>query len=483
MLRVFVFLAAFVMTGFWCTNKMNSKAGSVAITSLSDTSFSRAIKNYTGYCGGCHGEKMDAFVDRNWKHGSTRQDLFKAIKKGYADEGMPGFEPTFTDEETYELADYILTGIENRKRYDFKKDSVKENFFPSKDIDIRLDTIVKISSVGWGMKFLPNGDMLYTEKSGKLFRVSRDKIKQEITGVPEVQFAQQGGLLDIELHPQFSKNNIIYISYSAIKKVKEKTLSTTAIMRAVLRDNVLTEQQIIFEALPYLSATVHYGCRLKFDSDGFLYFTIGDRSNYKEHPQSLSNPFGKVHRINDDGSIPADNPFVNTPGAITSIYTYGNRNPQGLDMQPQTGIMWQDEHGPRGGDEVNIIKKGKNYGWPLISYGINYNNKIITNKTKMDGMEQPELYWIPSIGPGGMCFVKGDIYPAWKGDLMASSMRFGYINRCIIKGTKIIGQEMLIKNMGRIRDIQQSPDGYLYISVEKGYIFRLVPVKTTVFKN
>lgn len=184
-----------------------------------------------------------------------------------------------------------------------------------------------------------------------------------------------------------------------------------------------------------------------------------------------------MHRINDDGSIPSDNPFVNKAGATTSIYTYGNRNPQGLDMQPETGTMWQDEHGPGGGDELNIIKKGKNYGWPLISSGIDYNNKIIISKTKMEGMEQPELYWIPSIGPGGMCFVKGDIYPAWKGDLMASSMRFGYINHCIIKGKKIIGQEMLIKNMRRIRDIQQSPDGHLYISVEKGYIFRLVPVK------
>ena len=326
------------------------------------------------------------------------------------------------------------------------------------------------------MNFLPGGDLLFTEKSGKLYRVNKNKTRQEITGVPEVLYAQQAGLMDIELHPRFSTNNVLYISYSAVKKDNGKRLSTTAIMRAVLKDNALTEQKIIFEALPYLTPTIHYGCRLEFDRSGYLYFSVGDRSNYKEHPQSLSNPFGKIHRINDDGSIPADNPFVNTPGAIGSIYTYGNRNPQGLAMQPETGIMWQDEHGPRGGDEVNIIKKGKNYGWPVISYGIDYNGVPITNKTQMEGMEQPEIYWIPSIGPGGMTFVKGDIYPAWKGDLMASSMRFGYINRCIISGTKITGQEMLIKNMGRIRDIQQSPDGYLYISVEKGYIFRLVPV-------
>jgi aldose sugar dehydrogenase len=282
--------------------------------------------------------------------------------------------------------------------------------------------------------------------------------------------------MDIALHPKFKKNNLLYISYSAIKKTEGKPLSTTAIMQAVLKGNELTEQKIIFEALPYLSPTIHYGCRLEFDRKGYLYFTVGDRSNYKEHPQSLANPFGKVHRIHADGSIPSDNPFISTPGAVPSIYTYGNRNPQGLAMQPSTGIMWEDEHGPRGGDEVNIVQKGTNYGWPVISYGIDYTGIPITKKTAQEGMAQPALYWIPSIGPGGMKFVKGNRYPAWKGDLMATSMRFGYLNRCKIKGKKIIGEELLIKNMGRMRDVDQSPNGYLYISVEKGYIFRLVPV-------
>lgn len=482
MLKTFSFIGLVFITGFWWSVTTDTAATgdsgfSSPTTVANDTSYSRAMANYTSYCGGCHGDKMDAFVDRKWKHGNSREDLFKAIKHGYENEGMPAYDTTFTDAETYELSDYILTGIENLKRYTPDKDIVKENFFPSKDINIRLDTIVKNIVVAWGMTFLPNGDLLFTEKSGKLYRVNKKKVMQEIKGVPEVLYAQQAGLMDIKLHPQFKKNNTLYLSYSAIKKGEGKPLSTTAIMRAVLKGNELTEKKIIFEALPYQSPTIHYGCRLEFDRNGYLYFTVGDRSNYKEHPQSLSNPFGKVHRIKDDGSIPADNPFVNTPGAITSIYTYGNRNPQGLAMQPSTGIMWEDEHGPRGGDEVNIVRKGKNYGWPVISYGIDYTGIPITNKTKQEGMEQPELYWIPSIGPGGMTFVKGDRYPAWKGDLMATSMRFGYLNRCIMKGTKITGEEMLIKNMGRMRDVQQSPDGYLYISVEKGYIFRLVPVK------
>lgn len=482
MLKSIGFISVMVITGIWCTTKMHN--GTVASTTvsgntaiLSDTNFNGAIKNYANYCGGCHGEKMDAFVDRKWKHGNNRGDLYKAIKHGYEVEGMPAYDTTFTDEETYKLADYILTGIENLKKYDYKKEPVKVNFFPSKDIDIRLDTVVKDIGIAWGMTFLPNGDLLFAEKSGKLYRVDKNKKKQEITGVPQVLFAQQAGLMDIALHPNFKKNNVLYISYSALKKTEGKNLSTTAIIRTVLKGNELTEQKIIFEALPYLNSNIHYGCRLQFDRNGYLYFSVGDRGNYKEHPQSLGNPFGKIHRINDDGSIPADNPFVKTPGAIPSIYTYGNRNPQGLAMQPSSGIIWEDEHGPRGGDEVNIVRKGKNYGWPIISYGIDYTGIPITNKTTMEGMEQPELYWIPSIGPGGMVFVTGNRYPAWKGDLMASSMRFGYLNRCIMNGTKITGEEMLIKNMGRMRDVDQSPDGYLYISVEKGYIFKLVPVK------
>ncbi len=480
MLKIFSVISAFLFFGIWSTSylKYNEAKNTNFIQPYAkDSIFSRAIINYTNYCGGCHGEKMDAFVDRSWKHGNTRENLFKAIKHGYELEGMPSYDTTFTDEETYELSDYILTGIENLKRYDNSKDVIKENFFPSKDIDIRFDTIAKGIGLVWGMAFTPKGDLIYTEKSGKLYKVDKKKNITQINGVPEVLFAQQAGLMDITLDPQFKKNNTIYISFSAFKKEGNKKLSTTAIMKAVLKGNTLTEQKIIFEALPYLEPTIHYGCRMVFDNNGYLYFSVGDRSNYKEHPQSIRNPFGKIHRIYADGSIPKDNPFVDSIGAIGSIYTYGNRNPQGLAMHPTTGIIWEDEHGPRGGDEVNIVRKGINYGWPIISYGIDYNGTIITKITKKEGLEQPIKYWIPSIGPGGMVFVKGNKYPAWKGNLMATSMRYGYVNRCIIDGQNITGEEMLIKNMGRIRDIEQSPDGYLYISVEKGFIFKLMPIK------
>ena len=217
---------------------------------------------------------------------------------------------------------------------------------------------------------------------------------------------------------------------------------------------------------------------MQFAKDGYLYFSVGERGNEKENPQSLSNDHGKIHRIKDDGSIPKDNPFVDTPGAKPSIWSYGHRNPQGAVINPATGVLWENEHGPRGGDEINIIVKGKNYGWPLVSYGINYNGIPITNKTTMEGIEPPILYWIPSIGPSGMAFVKGDRYKGWKGNLLVGSLRFKYLNLCRLKGNKVISEEILFKNIGRVRDVRMAPDGFIYMSVENpGTVYKLVPVK------
>ena len=439
---------------------------------------SNIVENhYKNFCAGCHGEKMDAFVDRKWKYGNTREDLFIGIKKGYPDGGMPAYDSAFSTEEMYALADYIIAGIKNRERYDFSSAGKNENLFVSEDQNVKLDTIVKGMESPWSMAFLPNNEMLVTEKSGKLYRVKKDRSLQIISGTPAVTAEGQGGLLDVILHPDFKKNNLIYMSYSAFKKEGTATLSTTAIMRAKLNGNILEQQQVIFEALPYSRTRHHYGSRMVFGRDGFLYFSVGERGNEKENPQSLQNDLGKIHRIKEDGSIPATNPFVNKPGFKASIFTYGNRNPQGLTMHPVTGAIWSHEHGPRGGDEINIIGAAKNYGWPAISYGINYNGKIITDKSAMDGMEQPLLYWIPSIAPSGMAFVTGNRYKGWNGDLLVGSLRFKYLNRCKIKKGKVVGEEMLLKNIGRLRDVRMSPDGFIYVSVENpGFVFKLIPV-------
>ena len=479
MLRILLFYTFSSIILFGCAeNKKQADEAGVDSASDSFHMVPKVVQHYSSSCAECHGVKMDAFADREWVHGSTREDLFKGIKSGYPSAGMPAFDSAYLDEEIYELTDYIMTGIDNRKRYDFTEKPTATESFPSETFNIKLDTIVKDMKSPWGMAFLPDGGMLVTEKSGQLYKVDKERLRVLVTGTPAVSDAGQGGMLDVVLHPGFASNQLMYISYSGIKKEGADELATTVIMRAKLEGSRLVDKKIIFEALPYSKTRHHYGCRMVFGRDGLLYFSVGDRGNEKENPQSTNNDLGKIHRVKDDGSIPADNPLINNPDAKQSIYTWGNRNPQGLTIHPVTGAVWANEHGPRGGDEINSIEKGKNYGWPVISYGINYNNAVITNKTTQEGMEQPFHYWLPSIGPSGMAFVTGDKYKGWEGDLLVGSLRFKYLNRSKMKDGKITGEELLLKNIGRVRDVRMSPGGDIYIAVEfPGYIFKLVPVQ------
>lgn len=481
--RILLISLTIIGTVYACSNakKMSSDGMTSDTADLASTSqeFAAAKASYAEYCAGCHGEQMQAFVDRKWKYGKEDEDLFKAIKIGYTEDGMPSYDTTFTDEEIYDLVAYIQTGIKNVDQYTFEAVDKPTGVVATQAMSIRLDTVVAGLTNPWGMTFLPNGDMLFTEKGGELFRLTEDGDQQLINGVPEVKSEGQGGLLDVELHPQFSDNNWIYLSYSKPKKEGDQTLATTAVMRAKLSGNQLSEQKMIFEALPYSNRRHHYGSRLEFDPEGYLFISVGDRGNREENPQSLDNHCGKIHRVYDDGRIPEDNPFVGQDNAMASIFSYGHRNPQGLARHPETGEMWDHEHGPRGGDEVNRIEKGKNYGWPVISYGINYNGTTFTNKTEQEGMEQPELYWVPSIAPCGSTFVTGNRYPAWKGDLLVGSLRFDYVNRCIVEDNEIVGEEKLFKNIGRVRAVEMGRDGYIYVSVEDpGFIFRVVPVNS-----
>ncbi len=439
----------------------------------------RAARNYASYCAGCHGEKMDAFVDRQWKHGQSQADLVRAVKEGYADEGMPAFAATFSDAEMEELAVYMRQGIDHFNQYAAAANtSPSGNIFTTGAVSVRLDTVVRGMKSVWGMAFLPDGRMLITDRSGHLYAVANNKKVTEVNGLPPILDEGQGGLMDVIIHPDFRKNKLVYLSYSAVKEDGNRKLGTTAIYRAKLEGNALVNGQVIFEAFPYSRTRHHYGSRMVFGRDGMLYFSVGERGNEKENPQTLENDLGKIHRIRDDGSVPADNPFVQTPGARPTIFSYGHRNPQGLAVHPQTGELWSHEHGPRGGDEVNIVKKGANYGWPVITYGINYNGKIISNKTAAEGMEQPVKYWIPSIAPSGMAFVQGKRYKSWEGQLLTGSLRFKYLNLSHIEGKQVTGEEMLLKNIGRLRDVRMGPDGYLYVAVENpGFVFRLLPVK------
>ena len=438
---------------------------------------SGADATFKKFCASCHGADANVFADRQWKHGNTKADLIKSIAEGYPDLGMPTWSAALKPQEISDMADYILDGIAKRKAYDFN-DKPKSNIFVQNSMTVKLDTIAQGIKKPWGMAFLPDGDMVFTDCGGDIYRI-KDKQKTKIEGGPKVLADGQGGLLDVELHPKFAENKQIYFSYSKFKDSAGGRWSTTAVMRASLEGNTLTNQTDIFVAQPYLKTRHHYGSRLEFDRNGFLFITVGDRGQHEPlYPQRLDVDCGKVHRVFDDGRVPTDNPFVKIDTARKTIWSYGHRNPQGMAMNPATGEMWSNEHGPRGGDEVNIPQKAKNYGWPVISYGINYDGKILTPFTKKENMEQPLIYWVPSIGPSGMTFVTGDKYKAWKGDALVGSLRFKYLNRCKLEGNKIVSEEILLKNIGRLRFVEMGRDGYIYVGVEEpGYIFKLLPVE------
>lgn len=444
-------------------------------TALSEAQLEKAATNFSTYCAGCHGEQAATFADRKWKFGQGPEELFASIKFGHPDAGMPAFEKTFTDEEIKGLVGYIQEGMSRVAQYSFEDTQNLSGTLQAEQFRYRLDTVAMgIGEVPWGMEFLPDGGMLITEIGGTLYRKSPDGNLQKVSGTPKVVAQGQGGLLDIELHPNFSSNGVIYLSYSAPKGNEQ----TTAIMRAKLEGNQLTQQKVIFEALPYSTTHHHYGSRMAFGPDGNLYFSVGDRGNHDENPQDLSRHPGKIHRIKDDGSIPADNPFVGQDNTKGSIFAYGNRNPQGIAFHPQTGVLWENEHGPRGGDEINTIQKGVNYGWPVISYGINYDGTPITDKTELENLQQPLQVWTPSIAPSGMAFVTGNRYKGWEGSVLSGSLRFKFLNRSTLDGSKVSQEEQLLKNIGRVRDVKMSPDGYIHVAVENpARIYRLVPVE------
>lgn len=337
-----------------------------------------------------------------------------------------------------------------------------------------FETIIDELNVPWGMAFLPDGSILVTEQTGELIHF-KDGKKTMVKNVPEVYFRGQGGLLDLELHPKYDENGWIYISYSSVEG--EEDGGNTAIMRARLKGDALVDNEVIYKATPNTTKGHHFGSRIEFDNKGFLYFSAGERGERDINPQDIKRDNGKIYRINDDGSVPSDNPFVGTAGAREAIYSYGHRNPQGMLKHYETGEIWVHEHGPRGGDEINIIEKGVNYGWPIISYGINYNGTTFTDKTKQDGMKQPMHYWLPSIAPSGMTFVTSDNYPELKGSLLVGSLKFQYLERLTFENGKVTSREKLIENVGRLRNVRQGPGGDIYVGVEGKGILKLVKKK------
>ena len=340
-------------------------------------------------------------------------------------------------------------------------------------INYKIEVIVDNIDIPWGMDFISANEILVTEKSGILYKIINGQ-KIKVDGVPEVYLRGQGGFLDIALHPDHLENNIIYFTMSS--EIGEGSGGNTALYMAKLNDYSLTDLKLLYKAEPNTKKGQHWGSRIVFDNKGHLFFSIGDRGNRDIYPQNIKLDGGKIYRLNLDGSIPSDNPFIKIKGAKSAVYSYGHRNPQGLTIHPETGILWEHEHGPRGGDEINLPEKGKNYGWPLITYGINYIGTKITDETMAPGLEQPIYYWKPSIAPSGMTFLTSDIYPEWKGSLFVGSLVFQYLERLVIKNNMVIYREKILDGIGRVRNVKQGPDGYLYIGVEGKGIIKISPL-------
>jgi len=327
----------------------------------------------------------------------------------------------------------------------------------------------------WSVAFLPEDGYLITERDGRLLRVAANGAKTEITGLPQITARKQGGLLGIALDPDFSNNHLVYFSYVA----RGYGGTGTQVARARLEGDELADLEVIFKAEPKKRTDLHFGSRLLFLPDGTLLITLGERFHMQE-AQDTGTHLGKLIRINPDGSAPQDNPFAGQKGAKPEIYSYGHRNVQGIALEPGTGTIWEHEHGPKGGDEVNIIKPGANYGWPVITYGIDYDGSVITDRKEAPGMEQPVIYWVPSIAPSGMAFYNGDKFPEWKGDLFVGALAGTHLRRLEVEGQTITEQEVMLADMEeRIRDVAAGPDGFIYVLTDshEGRLIRLEPAQ------
>ena len=343
----------------------------------------------------------------------------------------------------------------------------------AEDIELNVETLADGLTHPWGMAFMPDGNILVSERAGGLrVYTPGEGLGERLKNVPDVAAVNQGGMLDVAVDPDFASNNTIYFCYSK----PGDGGSSSSVTKATLKDGEIADAKTIFTAAPLVNNGFHFGCRLAFDSEGYLFVTLGDRYKYMDEAQNTDNHFGKIVRIHADGSVPESNPF--TVGGAPEVYSYGHRNVQGITVHPQTKAVWAMEHGPKGGDEVNLLEAGANYGWPEITYGIDYNGDIISDKTEMQGMKQPVLYWDPSIAPSGMTFYYGEPFKAWEGDLLVGSLKFTHLRRVEMEGDTPKDQHEYLRNRSeRIRDVEVGPDGFIYLLTDapNGKLLKVSP--------
>ena len=465
---------------------------------------------YSQLCANCHGPQMQgnrapSMLDETWAHGGEDADLARSIRDGWPGTEMPGFKAVFSEPEIRAMVVYIretraraASGIVagggggRRGGPPPPPPNPDGRVVKSALTNYKIERIATDLQIPWGMQFLPDGRLIVSERTGRISIIKPGQgVVETVTGLPPIWVRQDGGLLDLALHPKYGTpgNDWVYLAFSEVGGDAPNS-SSTRIIRARIRDSKLVDQETLFQPRPdqYWADNTHFGARFLFDQAGFLYYSIGDRG-HRDDAQDLTSPYGKIHRIRDDGSIPADNPFVNTPGAVKSIWSYGNRNVQGIAQHPVTGEIWATEHGARGGDELNVIRPGRNYGWPVITYGMNDNGTPITDLTEKEGMEQPITYWTPSIAVSALEFYTGDKFPQWKNQLFMAALAGTQFRRIELDGSKVVKQEILFNDLGRVREVVQGPDGYLYIALNTqaptgpSQIIRLVPATAAEAAN
>jgi glucose/arabinose dehydrogenase len=444
---------------------------------------------YKTYCGGCHGAQLEGnsapkLIKDKWQHGSTHNAIFRSIKSGIPNTEMKGFGNILNDKQISALVNFIIASQ--------KAPPKKAASIPSEIVT--QDYILKVekldsghTSTPWAIEFVNSNQALISEKPGRLKWLVNGKLDTvSIRGLPATHTqSSTGGFMDIALDPKYNENGWVYLGYSHAKgNLQDKNApGMTKIIRGKIKDHQWTEEQTLFEVPDSLMVERgdRWGCRFLFDKAGYLYFTVGDMAQAMAS-QDVSRPTGKVYRIYPDGSIPKDNPFVNTPGALPAIFTIGNRNVQGLAQHPVTGAIWATEHGPRGGDELNILKKGANYGWPVITYGIDYSGKTVSEKTEQERMEQPIVQWTPSIAICPAEFITSPLLAKWKNNLLIGALGFEELRRLVIVNNKVIKQEMIMKGYGRVRDIKTSPGGSVYVVLNKPDMIIRLSHRTAVDK-
>jgi glucose/arabinose dehydrogenase len=439
-------------------------------------------------CANCHGAQLQgnragSLVDDTWQYGGDDASLAKSIRDGHPAVGMPPFGSAMSEQEIRALVIFIREKVSAAKlEANAPPKPAGDTAVRSRAHAFRVETVLEGLETPWSIAFLPDGRMLVTEKPGRLRVVEGGRLAPTpVADVPRVFTQGQAGLLDVAVHPDYAKNGWIYLSYS---DPGDGGTAMTAVVRGRLKDGRLVDQETIFRAPreTYRKGGVHFGSRFVFDGKGHLFFSIGERGQ-KDDAQDVTRPNGKVHRVYEDGRVPEDNPFAKRPGAQPTIWSFGHRNPQGLARHPVTGELWETEHGPRGGDELNVVEPGRNYGWPTITFGMNYDGTPITDRTAQPGLEPPVTHWTPSIAVCAIDFYTGDRFPGWKNDLLVSSLAAQELRRLVIAGHEVKEQELLFKGIGRIRDVVSGPDGFVYLAFNgPDRIARLVPVDAAAKK-